>query len=315
MSELEQNTDQQAVENSGNTECNCGCNEKENQKKPCACKKIRKVVLWVLGVLVAVIALLLIFRDFYIPAVVSKAGTYALGTKVELKKFSSSLTGKIDIQGLSVANPEGYNNPNAFVLERVFVDISIPSLFSNEIIVHEILVTGMQVDLEAKLNRTNLTDLQKNIESKLPAKSDKPAEKQEVSETDSAKPQKSVVIEKLDINNNYISFSNATLHLTTKIPLVPISLKDIGRGQSIAETVNEILIRVLTSVFDACSSVGGALSNSLKDAGSALSDSAGKLGKGLSDAAGKLGDDLSKSTKDLGKGLSDSANKLFRNFK
>ena len=34
MSELEQNTDQQAVENSGNTECNCGCNEKENQKKP-----------------------------------------------------------------------------------------------------------------------------------------------------------------------------------------------------------------------------------------------------------------------------------------
>ena len=263
------------------TPCDCT----KNEKKQCRCK-IRKVLLGIVGVIVAAAALLLIFRDMYIPFVVSKAGTFALGTKVELKKFSSSLTGKVDIQGLSVANPEGYHNSKAFELERIYVDLSIPSLFSNKIIVREILVTGMKVDLESKITRTNLGDIQKNVERLLPVK-DK-SNDTNTDDTKAEKSQKSAVIEKLNINNNSISFSNSALGLTVNIPLVPISMTDVGKGQSIAETLNEVLTRILTSVFDACSNLGGSVADSLKGTGSLLSDSASSIGKGLSDTTKKI---------------------------
>lgn len=289
-----ENLNQEAVEQ---TPCDCTKNDKINNPKQCCCK-IRKVLLWISGVIVAVAALLLIFRDMYIPFVVSKAGSFALGTKVELKKFSSSLTGKVDIQGLTVANPEGYHNANAFELERIYVDLSILSIFSNEIIIREILVTGMKIDLESKLSHTNLGDIQKNVERLLPAK-----DISEDENTKEEKSKKSVVIEKLNINNNSISFSNSTLQVTVNIPLLPISMTDIGKGQSIAETLNEVLTHILTSVFNACSNLGGAVADSLSSAGSIISDSASSVGKSVTDSA-----------KSIGKGISDTTKKIFSGF-
>ena len=274
--------------------CNCGCAE----KKICRCK-IKKIIVWTIGSIAAITALLLIFRDMYIPYAISKAGTFALGTKVELKKFSSSLTGKVDIQGLSVANPAGYHNPKAFELERVYVNLSVLSLLSNEIVIREILVTGMKIDLESKLNRTNLGDIQKNIERLVP-KTDENGENDE--NRPSEKKSKSVFIEKLDISNNLISFSNSALHLTVDVPLPPITMTDIG-GKSIADTLNEIMQRILTTVFDACSSVGGAVSDSLKGAGALLNNTASSIGKDLSNAAN-----------DVKKGISDTAKKFFKGF-
>ncbi len=255
-------------------------------KKKCCCKKVRKVLLWIAGGIAVLLALTIIFRDLFIPVAVSNIGSFALGTEVKLKKFSSSLTGKVDIQGLTVANPAGYHNPYAFSLEHVYVDLSIPSLLTDEIVVNEILVTGMQIDLEAKLNRTNLGELQKNVERLIPAQSGKAPE--EESDPVDEKAQKQLVIGKLNINNNLISFSNAALHFSAKIPLVPISMTDVGKGQSIGETVNDIFAKIITSVFDACSGAGSAIGNSLKDAGAVIGDSAKDIGKGVSGAAEKL---------------------------
>ena len=52
------------------TPCNCGC--ADASKKVCRCK-IKKTIMLVIGATAAVIALLLIFRDMYIPYAVSKA--------------------------------------------------------------------------------------------------------------------------------------------------------------------------------------------------------------------------------------------------
>ena len=258
----------------------------ENCTKKCCCKKVKKVLLVIGAVLAVLIALTVIFRDLFIPFAVTNVGSFALGTEVKLKKFSSSLSGKVDIQGLTVANPAGYHNPYAFSLEQVYVDLSIPSLLTNEIVINEVLVTGMQIDLEAKLNRTNLGELQKNVERLLPAKSGSSSAKE--SSSSDSKAQKQLVIGKININNNVISFSNSALHFTAKIPLVPISMTDVGKGQPIGETINDIFGKILTSVFDACSGAGAAIGDSLKDAGAVIGDSAKGLGKGISDAAGKL---------------------------
>ena len=71
-------------------------------KKKCCCKKVKKVLLWIAGVIAVLLALTIIFRDLFIPVAVSNIGSFALGTEVKLKKFSSSLTGKVDIQGIAL---------------------------------------------------------------------------------------------------------------------------------------------------------------------------------------------------------------------
>lgn len=284
--------------------CNCGCSGKTTS----ACRKAVNALLWVIGLIAVIFAILLLFRDMYIPSLVSKAGTFVLGTKVELKKFSSSLSGKVDIQGLSIANPEGYTNAKAFVLDHVYVNVSMASLFTDDIVVKEILVTGMQVDLEAKLNKTNLGELQDNVKRLVPVQTAEVSGNQNVSDESEDAAQKSVVIEKLNINNNSISFSNSMFHMTTRVPLVPINMENVGQGQTAAETFNEIFLKILTSVFDACTSVGGALGDSVKGAGAALTDSAAAIGKGV-------GTGLSDAAKGLGKGLSDSTEKLLKGIK
>lgn len=301
MSEENMSSQENAV---ADTQCNCQKNNTEKSKKFCRCK-IKKTVFWVLGSIVFLVAMLLIFRDMYIPYAVTKAGSLILGTKVELKNFSSSLTGKVDIQGLTVANPAGYHNPTAFELERVYVDMSALSIFSDEILIHEILVTGMKIDLESKLNRTNLGDIQKNVERLLPKK-DKTSTQENsvnVSSKSENKKAKSVVIEKLNINNNSLSFSNSLLQLTINVKLIPISMTDIGKGQSITETLNEVLIRILSSAFEACSKAGGSIVDSLKNTGSLFSESAANFGKNAAD-----------STKNIGKGVAEQAKKIFKGF-
>lgn len=301
MSDNEQNSAQETPVQVEVEEKSCNC---KAAAKTCPCKKIARIFGGIAAVIIAAVMLLLIFRDTFIPTTVSKIGTLALGTKVEIKKFSSSLTGKVDIQGLSVANPEGYKNPNAFVLDHVYVDVSILSLLSSEIVIREILVTGMQVDLEAKLNRTNLGELKANVEKLAPQKDTSKADKQEEpADTDNAS-QKSVVIEKLNINNNFISLSNSAIGITTRIPLVPINMENVGQGQTVAETFNEIFIRILSSVFDACKNVGGKLGNSIQSATSTLSNSASAIGKGLTDT-----------TKGIGKSFSDTTGNLFKGLK
>ena len=304
MSEQENITDNSSQNTNVSSETKpCSC------KKSCPCKKISKILFWILGSIIAAAMLLLIFRDLYIPVAVSKVGTFVLGTKVELKKFSSSLTGKVDIQNLTVANPDGYNNPNAFVLEHVYVDVSILSLLTDEIRVKEILVTGMQVDLEAKLNRTNLGELKENVD-KLISSEKKPETSSAAEDETSAdnRTQKSVVIERLNINNNFISLSNSAISVTTKIPLLPINMENVGEGQSIAETFSEIFLKIFTSIFDACSGIGGALGDSIKGAASTI-------GKGLSDVSQQVGSGFSNTTKDISKGFSDTTNKLLKGFK
>lgn len=277
-------------------ECCCG-QEKAAEQKPCKCKKIRRILIWTAGVILALLALLLIFRDIFITAAVTHAGTFIVGTKVELKKFSSSLTGKVDIQGLTVANPEGFHNPYAFSLERVYVDISIPSLFTDEIVVNEILVTGMQVDLEAKLNKTNLGVIQENVARLVPAED--PNDQNSDVNADASENEQQLVIKKLTINNNNVSFSNALLKLTAKVPLVPISMTDVGKGMTIPQTINTVFVKILTSVFDACAGVGGALGDSLKNAGSFFGDSASEISKGIGNTAESISDGTGKFFKKL----------------
>lgn len=75
------------------------------------------VLKWTGIVLLAVILLGLVFRDYIVMGLVPKIGELVTGTPVKLASFSSSFDGKVRLEGLQVGNPPGYQQPNALVLE------------------------------------------------------------------------------------------------------------------------------------------------------------------------------------------------------
>ena len=107
---------------------------------------------WTGIVLLAVILLGLVFRDYIVMGLVPKIGELVTGTPVKLASFSSSFDGKVRLEGLQVGNPPGYQQPNALVLESIYVKVNPGTLFSNRIEVDEIIIKGLKTNYEMRLD-------------------------------------------------------------------------------------------------------------------------------------------------------------------
>jgi len=106
-----------------------------------------------------------------------------LGTLVKrvLENFDSSMlgvevqvgdlvldpsTGRVEVQGLTVANPEGYYSEHLLHADRVVLDIDMQKLlysFGKEIDVQEMVFDGVDVIYEKGLVSSNLNDLLKKL--------------------------------------------------------------------------------------------------------------------------------------------------------
>lgn len=251
--------------------------EENGERKP----RRRKWLLKWLGIfligLVVVLAVALICRDVIVKQAVTRVGSMVTGTKVELDAFSSSLFGgSAEITGFRVGNPEGYQNPEAFRVEKVVVRLNPGSIFSSKIEIFEVSVSGMRVDFEMRLDgSSNLTDIQKNVEQFAGTGDAEPAEEQtpaEAQEAESAS-EKQLVIRLFQVSDSRVSLSSNVLKTTADIPLPPIEMTDVGEGKTMGETFQELYAQLIVSISKAV-----AATDYLKDLGSSLQ----KSGEGLS---------------------------------
>ena len=248
--------------------------ESKTPETPETPKKAKKKKSWkrrlcgiLIGVLV-VLVLLVVFRDLVIKHSVEKAGSLIVGTPIVCGHFSSSLTGKVHIKNLTVGNPEGYHNPYAFKLGEVRVDLNVGTLFSEKVEVRDIYVEGVSVDYELKLGRSNLGEIQKNLERFTPAGKDNPDSANEGG-SDSAQ---QAVIRHLKVENTSLTFSNATLKTTMKMPLPGLELENLGDGKPIGETFNEFFGLIFTSINKAVTGAGGMVVDAVGGAVSGIGD-------------------------------------------
>ena len=252
--------------------------ESAAQEKPETPEKPKKKKSWkrrliniLIGVLV-VLVLLVIFRDFAIKHSVEKAGSLIVGTPIKCGHFSSSLTGKVHIKDLTVGNPEGYHNPYAFKLGEVRVDLNVKTLFSEKIEVRDIYVEGVSVDYELKLGRSNLGEIQENLDRFTPADKDNP---DTANESDDNAQQ--AVIRHLKIENTALTFSNATLKTTMKMPLPGLELENLGDGKPIGETVKDFFGLIFTSINKAVTGAGGVVVDAVSGIGEAIGNTVKKV--------------------------------------
>lgn len=250
--------------------------EENGERKPRRRKRLFKWLgIFLIG-LVVVLAVALICRDVIVKQAVTRVGSMVTGTKVELDAFSSSLFGgSAEITGFRVGNPEGYQNPEAFRVEKVVVRLNPGSIFSSKIEVFEVSVSGMRVDFEMRLDgSSNLTDIQKNVEQFAGTGDAEPAEEQTPAEEEAeSASEKQLVIRLFQVSDSRVSLSSNVLKTTADIPLPPIEMTDVGEGQTMGETFQELYAQLIVSISKAV-----AATDYLKDLGSSLQ----KSGEGIS---------------------------------
>ena len=172
----------------------------------------------------AVLVLVGYFVCAYFLGSIVKAGVNSFGprltqTKVELAGASiSPLTGSGTLTGLTVGNPKGWSENNAFSLGKVHVDMQPFSIFGDHVVINEITIDGPEFLYETKFVSSNIKDLLKNIES-FTGSGAKGAE------TKSGQPIKFVVKKfRLTSGVAHVGVGPAAI----PVPLPPMALDDLG---------------------------------------------------------------------------------------
>lgn len=259
-------------------------------------------------VLLCLLVLLVFFRDNIVKFSICSVGSKLTGTKVHLQEFSTSLSGKIQLKGFTVGNPEGYSKGNAIELKEALADINIPSLFTDRKIVNLISVRGMHVNVESDFSENNLGKILNNIQnfsSSAVEKKEEAAPQKEQSSENSGKEEKKSGLEivRFDSENAQVTYKNAIVSNGIILPLPPIHLNNVG-GTNLQDTVSKILSQLLSVV-----------SSTANSADKAVRDIFSGTGKQISNTVQATGKELKQQSKEIGDKIKENGTELFNSFK
>ncbi len=180
----------------------------KKQKSDSRGKKFLKISAWVISSLLAVILLLIIFRDPVIKFGVTSVGSWLTGVDVSLDSIDTSLDGAVNLKGLRLGNPDGYTHPNMLDLEEFNLKVDVSSLTSQEIVIENLEVKNLLFTAEFdRKSNFNVTTLVNNLNERFAPKTDDAAKKeskenlpddQEDAE-DAASPKKAVLFRNLAV--------------------------------------------------------------------------------------------------------------------
>jgi hypothetical protein len=115
-------------------------------------------------ILVAGIWILSTSVDSMVKSGLEKTGSEMTGTRVMVDHVSiSPFSGEGTVSGFRVTNPEGYGTEHAIEIDDFYISLELFSLFSDEIRVREIRITGPSLYVEQQLPANNLRTILNNI--------------------------------------------------------------------------------------------------------------------------------------------------------
>ncbi len=283
--------------------------------------KLKWVLLAIVVVAIVVGVVVVLNIDRAARKAVEIGGTQALGVETRCGGVHVGLlSGSVGIEGLQIANPEGYQTDRLMALGSGKVACDIGSLMGNEVVVHELLIDAAEMTLEIKPAlppKTNIGDLLKKLESD----KQEPQEKEEATEEEGEP--KTFKVELIRITGTKVRF-----HLiggkTADLTLPDIELKDVTNADGTPLMLGDIFTQVIASIGTAAVSKAkldgvvpaellAGFTGSLASAQNLLGDGAGQLkaqAAALQGELGKLTGAFEKQIGGLGKGLGKEAGKL-----
>lgn len=206
-----------------------------------------KILLVLFGLLLALgVAAYLFLASRLDALVVDGVNTYGpqlTQTRVELVSARlSPLSGSGELTGLTVGNPAGWSDGRAFHLGKVHVDVEPMSVFSDHVVINEIIIDQPEFNYETTFVTSNLKELVKNTKGYTGGGGSKePAAK-------SGQPRK-FVVKKFRLTNGKATVVAGGKTLVVTLPT--ISLENLGvaeGGITSDQLAGALLNKVLSSI-------------------------------------------------------------------
>lgn len=252
-------------------------------------------LLKVLGGLVLVLVVLVggtvFFLDSIAASAISTGAELATGVPSSVDRVRIGLiSGRFDLTGLEIGNPEGYTTPHFFRLSHLFLELPLRSLLSDTVEVRELVIEGVDLTLERKGRTTNANEILTNLGA--------------FEESDSEASGPELVIGRVVVRD-----VSAHVHLipgqgeraiTVEVP--ELIINPGGKSLNSAELVKVLIVKTVQAVSQKGGGVLGALSGSLRsqlsglDTGGITAESAKSLGR---DTGGKAKDSATEALKGL----------------
>lgn len=187
------------------------------------------------------------YLDSIVKEAVLKIGPEVTGTSIELEAVNLSLLGgSAGLAGLAIGNPQGYEQPNAFSLDEISVDLDLSSVREDVILIPRIYIEAPEIAYESIDGQDNFQALLENIAANTGA-----SEEQE--ETTGAN--KKFIIEEFVLSNGLVSAKHELLAgKIIDIPLPNLRLTDIGRktnGATAQEAATQIIEQISSAAMSA----------------------------------------------------------------
>ncbi|MCI0535316.1 MAG: AsmA family protein [Verrucomicrobiales bacterium] len=241
-------------------------------------KRLLQIGAGVVILLVAAIVAVTLSLDRIIKSGVETVGPQIAQVEVKLAGVSHSLfSGKGEIKGLVIGNPEGFKSESAIKVGGVAVAVQPSTVFSQKIVVNSINVAAPEVTFEGGLKGNNLSKILANIDGSLGGAS--------TTSTNAAASQKKLQVNDLMITDGKINVAvPGLMGKSATVPLPTIHLTDLGKDSD-GITAADLSKRIMVAILESSTKAVGSMATEL---GKGVTDTATSLGKGAADSAEKV---------------------------
>jgi len=221
---------------------------KQSRKEAIAMKTRWKVLIVVAVLLIAVIAgitYVLTNLDSLVKEAIEKYGSEAAKTQVRVASVSIRLAEeKGELNGLTVANPQGFSSPHVFRLGKISVKIDARSVTSSPIVIEEIRIASPQVVYEMnQALASNILVLKKNIQEAGAASKKKTIEEKKPADKETKLLIKKLVMDSGTIESRVAALGDKPQSVTLKhFEMTNIGGRDGATPSKIAEQVLTTLV-------------------------------------------------------------------------
>jgi hypothetical protein len=214
-------------------------------------KRLLKVLL-VLVVLVVLVVLAGIVVAFSIDGIakssIEDGASSALGVKTSVRDMDVAIMGgECKLEGLQVANPQGFRGDHFLTLDTGRVVVSLGSLLEEQVVIPTLYLADIDVKLEMKDGKTNYSVILDNISKSKPEKRPGEGEGKKFVINDTS-------IRNVSVDLDMVPAGGELTKLMLKIP--EIRLKEIGSGSGKGVVISELTAIIVRAILEAVAKKG-----------------------------------------------------------
>jgi hypothetical protein len=227
-------------------------------------KRLFRIILVLVALLIAVAIVLTLFLDQGIKRAVEVVGPRLTQVDVRVDDVDLSLiSGRVQLKGLHVGNPEGFQSESAIELGSLLVATQPRSLLADKIVIRSLILDSPQITFEGGLKENNLRKLLDNVNESM--KDLESPDRDDKDGSDSAT--RKLQVDELTVADGKVHvWVNVLGNRTTTIDLPEIRMTDLGKGPE-GITTAELTDRLLRVILEkATVAAAGAVAGSPAEA-------------------------------------------------